>query len=135
MKMKNWNGKRPSFPGTDKEMMVQPRLVRRTCMLPLLSSKVSGLGLSSAIGIREREDMNVNECSDAIELLAPPSSPIHPCKIPLSSPSCPVVPKKLTPSPVLSPSLCSTRNGGRHLVGVPTLHSQPPLLEPSTSNH
>lgn len=42
-------------------------------MLPLLSSKVSGLGLSSAIGIREREDMNVNECSDAIKSTLPQS--------------------------------------------------------------
>lgn len=33
----------PSLLGTDKDVIVQPRLVRRTCMLPLLSSKISAI--------------------------------------------------------------------------------------------
>lgn len=52
----------PSLSGTDNEVMVQPRLVMSTRIVPLLSSKSSGFRFWSAIGFsfslrieRERE--------------------------------------------------------------------------------
>ena len=58
----------PSLSGTDNEVMVQPRLVMSTRIVPLLSSKSSGFRFWSAIGFSfslriERERERERECS------------------------------------------------------------------------
>lgn len=59
----------PSLSGTDNEVMVQPRLVMSTRIVPLLSSKSSGFRFWSAIGFSfslriERERESVCSVSD-----------------------------------------------------------------------
>ena len=63
LKSVNWERERePSLPGTEKEVIVQPRLVTRSCMVPLLSSKISGFWFWSAIEEREYVKIVIQFC-------------------------------------------------------------------------